>query len=53
MTNADVIRNMTNDELNIFIRMVYLCGKNGYGFSFCDYNLESWLEKVVMDEGSE
>lgn len=45
MTNADVIRNMTDDDLATFIRAVYLAGKNGEGFEMFDFNLEQWLQK--------
>ena len=45
MTNADAIRNMTDDDLDTFIREVYLAGKNGEGFEMFDFNLELWLQK--------
>ena len=45
MTNAELIRNMNDDELALFIRSVYLAGKNGEGFAIFDFNLELWLQK--------
>lgn len=45
MKNKDIIKNLSKDEMKDFIRNVYLAGKNGYGFSFCDYNLDEWLEQ--------
>ena len=49
MTNADAIRNMTDDELCVFIRRIYLAGKRGDGFDFCDYNLETWISQKNVD----
>ena len=48
MTNADAIRNMTDDELCVFIRKIYLAGKRGNGFDFCDYNLEMWISQKTQ-----
>jgi hypothetical protein len=48
MTNADAIRNMTDDELCVFIRKIYLAGKRGNGFDFCDYNLEMWISQKAQ-----
>lgn len=45
MTNSDAIRNMSDEELALFIRDVYLSGKNGKGFDMFDYNIELWLKK--------
>lgn len=47
--NADVIRNMSNDELALFIRNIYLAGKNNDGFKMFDYNLELWLDSEVKN----
>jgi hypothetical protein len=44
-TNAEMIRNMNDDELVSFIRSVYLAGKNVDGFGMFDFNLEAWLQK--------
>lgn len=49
MTNADIIRNMSDKGLAMFIRMVYLAGRDGDGFAMFDYNLEEWLKKETLD----
>lgn len=50
MTNADKIRNMTDEELAMFIRTVYLAGKNDEGFGMFDFNLEQWLQMSINKE---
>lgn len=52
MTNADAIRNMTDDELCVFIRRMYLAGKRENGFDFCNYNLETWISQENADRNS-
>ena len=49
MTNADIIRNMSNEGLALFIRMVYLAGRDGDGFAMFDYNIEEWLKKETLN----
>lgn len=45
MTNAEIIRNMSNEGLAMFIRTVYLAGRDGDGFAMFNYNFEEWLKK--------
>ena len=49
MTNADIIQNMSNEGLAMFIRMVYLAGRDDNGFSMFDYNIEEWLKKETLN----
>ena len=49
MSNADMIRNMSEEELAIFIRRVYLAGKNGEGFEMFGFNLENWLKSETTN----
>ena len=45
MTNADIIRNMSNEELAMFIRIVCIAVRNGDVLDMFDYNIEEWLKK--------
>lgn len=45
MKTIDRIKSMNAEEMALFLREVYLAGKNGYGFAFCDYNIDTWLDK--------
>ena len=49
MTNADIIRNMSDEGLAMFIRIVYLAGKDGDGFVMFDYNIEEWMKKETLN----
>lgn len=49
MTTLERIRKLSDNEMRDFIMNIYLAGKNGYGFAFCDYRLESWLKKENND----
>ncbi len=49
MTNADIIRNMSNEGLAMFIMMAYLAGRDGDGFAMFDYNIEEWLKKETLN----
>ena len=49
MANADIIRNMSDEGLAMFIRMVYLAGRDADGFAMFDYNIEKWLKKETLN----
>lgn len=40
---------MSDKGLALFIRMVYLSGRDGEGFAMFDYNLEEWLKKETLN----
>ena len=50
VVNADMIRDMSEEELASFIRRVYLAGKNGEGFEMFGYNLENWLKSETTNK---